>query len=151
MRVEKIMATAQEILKELVVVFPKEMKGRDGGWLVIKKYREWGFVHSKQIRMNVIDVPKERFSSFRVNAKEKADRLRGMAIRDGHVSSWQSRDFDNKQYGGAIMAGNWVLSFSGLPEHMDEYFMIKLAVRLELIAPARVNEIIKISENPFEV
>lgn len=54
-----------------------------------------------------------------------------------HLSSWQSRDPDNSKWGGAIRVGEFILSFSGLPELVDEALMLNLVYpnklpRLEL-------------------
>lgn len=151
MNAEQIINAAREILMEFVQKFPEEMDGRDGGHLVIQRIDAWGYKHSKQIRLNVCDVSLKKFNSFRINATEKAKRLREQAIKNGHISSWQSRDFDNKKYGGAIVAGNWILSFSGLPEKMDEYLMIKVAIKLGLFSETTdVNDIMSISKNTYE-
>ncbi len=57
-------------------------------------------------------------------AQEKADRLANH-FDEGHLSSYQSRAPEKMRWGGAIRSpGDWVLSFSGFPELMDEAFML---------------------------
>src|SRR5689334_21356103 len=49
--------------------------------------------------------------------QEKAARLAAYHQADeNQVSSFQSRDPSENKYAGAVMVGNYILSFSGLPE-----------------------------------
>jgi hypothetical protein len=41
-----------------------------------------------------------------------------------HQSSWQSRNPDADEWGGAVRYGDFILSFSGLPELADEELML---------------------------
>ena len=77
---------------------------------------------------------------------EKGERL---FINKTHVSSFQSRDIANKKYGGAITFPNLIISFSGLPELVDEAVMLVLAYKLGWMDWAGVQNIITISQNPF--
>ncbi|GEM_PF-1678999 len=65
----------------------------------------------------------ERYLTF---AQEKAKRL---AENPDHKSSWQSRDETKDQWGGAIRAGRYILSFSGFPELVDEAVMLLTALK----------------------
>lgn len=67
-------------------------------------------------------------------AQEKADRLANHREK-GHRSSYQSRDPARMKWGGAICTpDDWILSFSGFPELMDEGFMLALAHTAQLMS-----------------
>ncbi len=57
--------------------------------------------------------------------QEKAQRL---AIYRDHVLSAQSRDLTVCQYAGAVRCRHHILSFSGLPEYLDEAAMLVLGI-----------------------
>lgn len=57
---------------------------------------------------------------------EKARRL---GQNPDHVSSWESRNENANQYGGAVKVGDFIFSFSGFSEHWDEAVSIVLAHR----------------------
>ncbi|OHB04587.1 MAG: hypothetical protein A2920_01445 [Candidatus Zambryskibacteria bacterium RIFCSPLOWO2_01_FULL_43_17] len=79
-------------------------------------------------------------------ADEKAKRL---SSHPTHVSSWQSRDKERKRYGGAIRAGALILSFSGLPEWVDEALMVAVAADMNRITEEEIARVTRISENPL--
>ncbi|MBP6943046.1 MAG: hypothetical protein KBB55_03305 [Candidatus Buchananbacteria bacterium] len=67
------------------------------------------------------EQPEEkRINSFGF-CQEKAQRL---ARNPDHCSSWQSRNVALRHYGGAIRCGEYIISFSGLPELGDEAMML---------------------------
>ena len=43
--------------------------------------------------------------------------------------SRESRNPGARQWGGAVRGGNYIISFSGLPEHIDEVFCFLLGVQ----------------------
>lgn len=61
--------------------------------------------------------------------REKAERLLNTYVESDrrYHCSWQTRDLAKKQYGGAILAHDWVLSFSGCSEMMDEAICLCVA------------------------
>jgi hypothetical protein len=61
--------------------------------------------------------------------QEKCWRLKSFRT-EGHLTSYESRDPDNGKWGGAVYAGDYIFSFSGLPELWDEAAMLVLAIRL---------------------
>lgn len=70
------------------------------------------------------------------------EKVRRLAAFPGHISSWQTRDESLDHFGGAIRAkaplingelSPVILSFSGLTEEADEMFMVRLALRFEMI------------------
>lgn len=64
-----------------------------------------------------------------------------------HVSSWQSKNDEAKQYAGAIAISNYILSFSGLPELADEAVVLILAYMIKLGTLEEVERLAKISGN----
>jgi len=58
---------------------------------------------------------------------EQANRLCEMHASDDHWLSWQSRDVDAGKWGGAIHDGEYVWSFSGMPEAFCEALMLTSA------------------------
>ncbi len=106
---------------------PKEEVVRDGGYLCVAPHMQNGVPFLVAL---VGTVPELKAERCRVFAEEKVARLNK---HPEHVSSWQSRDPAASQWGGAIVAGDYVLSFSGLPEDADEALMLFTAIRLGLI------------------
>jgi hypothetical protein len=72
-------------------------------------------------------VSGEKAQRYLTNCLEKAERLSREFRERGHLTSWQSRDPDDvpsehrKRYGGAIIVGDLIYSFSGFSEHGDEW------------------------------
>lgn len=64
-----------------------------------------------------------------------------------HISSWQSRNPSNNELGGAIVAGDLIVSFSGFSEFSDEAVAVRLAIGLGWINFTRAFEIIFKSKN----
>lgn len=81
--------------------------------------------------------------------REKAERLLTDYVNSErtHHSSWQSRDLSKQQYGGAIMAHTWVLSFSGCSEAMDEAICVCLALVTGMYSQIDADYIVTISGN----
>lgn len=94
-------------------------------------------------------IPEEKKRlKYRALCEEKARRL---AEHPEHISSWQSRDTINDQWGGAIKTGAFIFSFSGLPELWDEAIVLALTYLLvPRFVPWRDWElIVEISANPY--
>jgi hypothetical protein len=89
-------------------------------------------------------IPEEKWEKYHRLSVEKAVRL---CKNFNHVSSWQSRDVMLKKYGGAIRAGDYILSFSGLPELCDEAFVTVLALIFKFFNLNEASKIIDISKN----
>jgi len=78
-------------------------------------------------------------------------------LPEGHISSWESRDWDNKEYGGGIITPpdskglnegkNKIGSFSGLVEHGDEALILITWLALGWITWDDASRIVDISEN----
>lgn len=101
---------------------------RSGGHLVIMNANDGHTALSVALGELTVDQTER----YRTNAHEKAGRLRAQMLTYGHIFSRQSRNPDANQYGGAVLAGDWILSFSGFPEEVDEALMVALGTRLRL-------------------
>jgi len=84
-----------------------------------------------------------------VIVREKATRVQMDYLNSErtHHSSWQSHDPAKQQYGGAMMAHDWVLSFSGCSEHMDEAICLCVAEVIGLFNRTDAEYIATISGN----
>jgi hypothetical protein len=87
----------------------------------------------------------DKLNSWNTNSREKAERL---CQNSDHVSAWESRDFDDKKYGGAIKTPTGeILSMSGLPEFGDEACCLVIAMEMGWIDEVKAQEIVNISGN----
>ncbi len=77
-------------------------------------------------------------------APEKANRL--LCCGD-HVSSWQSRNPEIDQWGGAVRGNRYIRSFSGFPEALDEASMLLHALLCRDMTIDRAQQIARISRN----
>lgn len=93
---------------------------------------------------DVFDADRRR--RYRKLSREKLTRR---LKNPGHVSSWQSRNPEQDEWGGDIKAGDFDLSFSGLPELADEAVMLALAVILLLLTFEEACAIARISDNQY--
>ena len=84
---------------------------------------------------------------YLIYSQEKAERLRKWWHQ--HRSSWQSRDPDQGRYGGAISADQRIISFSGLPELVDEAVVTAAAYWLGWLSYESVLTIMEASMNLF--
>lgn len=91
------------------------------------------------------EVPYEKIEKYLRLANEKADRLAALTGL-GHKGSWQSRDGLEK-WGGAILAGEYIFSFSGLPELADEAVMLWTAMHCGVLPYSGAVEIASVSGN----
>lgn len=90
----------------------------------------------------ILDPGKEE--KYRRLATEKAGRL---LKHPEHLTSFSSKNDALEQYQGAIRAGDFILSFSGLPSQWDEACMIVLARLNDLIDTDDWKKIIAESNN----
>jgi len=67
--------------------------------------------------------PEDKREAYFFFAREKARRL---AEHPEHMSSWESRNPELDQWGGAVRRGDFIFSFSGLPELADEALILCL-------------------------
>lgn len=120
-------------------------EGRTGGYFCMMCRRPPNT--TPEFIMRVGTIPKEEKAGkyFRL-AQEKAARLRDH-LGEGHVSSWQSRNPDKDEWGGAIATRNFIFSFSGFPEEADEAIMLLAAISVLELSPEDADEIARVSAN----
>jgi hypothetical protein len=120
-------------------------KGRDNGYCTIMSATDSRVLLAFQVG----NCPSEKVQKYHSLSNEKALRLRSFSI-EGHVSSWQSRDECAGHWGGAILAGNVIFSFSGLPEELaDEAVMLIAAVWCGFMTAGQAIATAKISGNSY--
>lgn len=125
----------------------QETEGRKGG--MFRLYRHNDSNGPTLIFTTVHGEPTEgKFERYWHFSAEKACRLAEYHLA-GHVSSFQSRDDDREMYPGAIRAGEYYLSFSGLPSLADEAVCLLAAVDVGLLSREQALAIGKISDNKF--
>ena len=115
-----------------------EWKWRSGIYLCVAD-RKTGLPY---LLIPIGKVPVGKAERYAHLALEKALRLANHSV---HKSSWESRNPDSDKWGGAIRAGAFIISISGLPELGDE------AVALQVVWPQDepVQEIAAKSGNPY--
>lgn len=79
------------------------------------------------------------YERYLKNAPEKAIRL---GRNPEHVLSRQSRNEQLQQFSGAVRGSQRLYSFSGLPEAVDELFMLALAEKMGDLEPEEVDAIL---------
>lgn len=82
-------------------------------------------------------------------SKEKARRLIETSHLYGHMSSWQSRNEANDEFSGAVWCDTFAVSFSGLPELVDEALCLVLSLHFNWIDVKRADKIAALSNNPY--
>lgn len=106
-----------------------EMIGRKGGFLCIANTEG-----APRLTCIIGDVHKKKHRKYVRLAQEKAKRL---ARHADHILSWQSRNKDKNQWGGAVRTPHCIFSFSGLTEMADEALMIMVAQRMREISTVK--------------
>jgi hypothetical protein len=84
------------------------------------------------------EIPKDKDEKYFKFSQEKAERLFSqvnMHLPSNHTSSFQSRNEEEEKYGGAIYfefhTTVIILSFSGMPELVDEAMMLVLGDKIK--------------------
>lgn len=90
-------------------------------------------------------MPMDKAAKRQKFALEKTTRL---ALHNLHRTSYRSRNPKEECWGGAIRAGEYILSFSGFPEKWDEAAMFVLAIKLSLLHRDDVFRHISPKRNP---
>ena len=80
------------------------------------------------------EIPPDKNQNYFEFSQEKAHRL--FLHKSSHTNSFQSRNIENGEYGGAIYVkygmNEFIFSFSGMPELIDEAMMIALSDKLAM-------------------
>ena len=132
---------------------PDVTGGKDGGYLTIRQTKSGQMLACVALGA----IPTDKQHKYAMLSQEKSYRLFHYSQ---HSTSWQSREpgiyangFQKLEdihwgfWGGAIRAGKYILSFSGLPEMGDEALVLTLAVLLDLLSVDQAREIAAISNN----
>lgn len=129
-----------DVMRNLQLIEPP----RTGGYLTVLSVEDRP--HSVPLLVVQIgELTTEKIIKYHAFSREKAARL---ALNyTEHRSSWQNRDPDRDQWGGAINTGRHILSFSGLPELADEALMLAVALELGLLSNQQAKQIADISDN----
>jgi hypothetical protein len=116
---------------------------QEGGMLTILNS------HNGEIRMET--DPIGFFFSHEKTKYALFSREKGKRLFENHpnVSSFESRNPDEKKFGGAIVAQHLIVSFSGLPEVGDEAVCLVLAVHFKWLTLAESAKITAISKNIY--
>jgi len=94
------------------------------------------------------NCPPESAEKYMAFSLEKGQRLFERHRDFGDISSFQSRKPHKGMWGGAICLSDVIFSFAGPPELAGEAVMLALAFQLDAIGERKINQIIKISNNP---
>jgi len=130
-----------EIILANFIKLPENPKPeRTGGYMAVYQSKEIPRMGEENLTyvkwpITVTEIgvcPPDMRRTFGIS-QEKPDRLH-QHLPEGHISSWESRDFDNREYGGGIITppqsngydeGKGKMgSFSGLVEHGDEALVL---------------------------
>lgn len=144
-----VLNVLNQIFGHVLGALPQKEQHRRGGYICIT---ERSSTHNPNpipllvADIGVVDDPKKAAKYFALS-QEKAARL---IVHPSHDSSWQSRNPDADQWGGAVVASSWIFSFSGFPEAFDEAVMLLLAQKLKHIDAPTARHIAGHSNNiPF--
>jgi hypothetical protein len=146
----KIRSAAEEIV-ELYAKLPskgKNAKGRrpnrKGGFLCIFNNRDGELWAGPE----AIGFPaKEEIKQYKLFSKEKGERLFKNLRSTLTYSSFQSRDESKNKFGGAILANNLIVSFSGVTELGDEAICLVLALYFGWMTELNAEIIAHLSNN----
>ena len=117
---------------------------RRGGYFCLVE-RGWNPMALPTLVLGVGTVPAEKGPKYLAFTQEKARRLHQ---HPEHRSSWQSRNPDKDEWGGAIVAGPYIFSFSGFtPDTADEAAMLLAAVELGYLEMVEALAIANRSDN----
>ncbi len=128
---QEYLAAAQETVIECLQVFSNQhRKKRGGGYLCITPWRHGERITRMPILVAEIGIVERIHAAeaFR-NCQEKVARL---ADHPEHWTSWESRNPEREQWGGAIRTRKYLLGFSGFPELLDQAYVYRLSMKLEL-------------------
>jgi len=145
---------AEEVMARFLLLPENPKPERTGGFIAVLE-----FFGPKMLMVNELGVCERKLQARCFGyCQEKVRRLFDNAAK-GHVSSWQSRDPDNKKYGGAITvhmygkgcreAKDIIGAVSGLVEHGDEAVTLVIWMIFHWLILSEAQAIADISENPL--
>ena len=117
----------------------------------IKGYKESGYLVVRSIKDGIVllvlmlgNCPPKKAKKYLHIALERGERL---FHHPNHVSSSQSQDKRNRKQEGAIVAGDYIVSFAGTTGPLDEAIAIELSVLCRWNSTDKAQEIADISRN----
>lgn len=122
------------------------------GAILREKHRHGGYVcvtdHTAAVLLLSIigEGDPGKLAGQRKLCMEKAGRL---SMHPDHVLSRQSRKPEIEQYGGAVRGTRYLWSFSGLPEELDEFYMMMLAISCKDLSPETANRMLREHPNSY--
>jgi len=140
----EIVNIASQVVGASINVPGNEDRSRQGGYLVIREKGSGKILLLARVGQ-FPPADTEKYLNF---AQEKGARLNKL-IAAGDISSWGSRDPESGKWGGAIVAGDLIVSFSGLKEIIDEAVTLVLSLRLDWITHNQVLAVTEISGYRF--
>ncbi len=158
--IPEIIEVAEVILNKFILLPENPKPERIGGYLHILDVRKsakpdtW---FTKNITVSEVGCcPGNMLKTFDI-CQEKNKRL-ASHLPNGHISSWESRNVENQQYGGSIITPEDSLisddlairkmgSFSGLVELGDEALILVLFLNFKWMTWSDAQKIAKISRN----
>ncbi len=140
----KMLPFLSKLLEQAPEVPHNPSPEKTGGYLTVRRISDGKIL----LAVGIGSLDENKRAKYHEFSLEKANRL---LTNSEHLSSWQSRDPANGKWGGAIRAtkGDVIISFSGLPELLDEAVCLRLAIEFDLIDENTHNEIKGISQNQF--
>ena len=145
---DNFFAEAKRYLPEFIEKYKSELGGRAGGMLSLKKaptgtITPMSFANRTQL---VGTVPGEKAPDYIFFSGEKNTRLEfNRKLGKNHISSFESENYDDKQYGGAILVPGYYVSFGGFPPHLDQKFVLDISLRLNVITPTYYQKVETVS------
>jgi hypothetical protein len=88
----------------------------------------------------------EKWQSQLTFCQEKARRL---AAHSSHILSYESRNPDQNEWGGAVRGETLIISFSGLPERLDEVLSLAILCKLKEVTEPEAFILMGRYDNPF--
>jgi hypothetical protein len=140
-RVFDIVKIASHIVAATVDLPGNEAPEKQSGYLAVRERTSGRLLLLKMIG----ECPQDDIAKFVDFAREKGSRL----IAGKDVSSWESRNPEERKWGSAIVAGGLIISFSGLKELIDEAVVLVLGLRLSWLTYGEAANIAQISGNHF--
>lgn len=145
--VGQIISATSDVVASLRTIFETHQKEypdfrkRYGGYLCIINKKTGKII--KTVLIGAIPIQKAKRCS--TLAQEKARRVFSH-LYEGHCTSYESRNHDADQWGGAIVTENLILAFSGYPEDGDTLICLSTAHAIGDIKKEQKERIIEITK-----
>ncbi|MDB4991798.1 MAG: hypothetical protein JWL75_43 [Parcubacteria group bacterium] len=99
------------------------------------------------ILIMALGEPNEAKSATRLEFCQ--EKVRRLAANTAHSLSFESRDPDNNKWGGAARGKRYIVSFSGMPERLDEYFALAVLYHLQDLSEQEILRLLLAHDNPY--